>query len=189
MGGACFSLASVIRWPCWPREGDVVQAEQRYTLAVEMWQRAEFRPGLAVANHQLGMLHPTNQVQYLQAKRFFLKALKIKEGIGTPASLAHSLGQLAVLAQIVGEFAVAGERAGADTSKSEQDRRLCRIAICNQYLGNLACLQGDFAEAERRYAEAVDLSDALDNAAGVASRHSWAYCDPQHCRRERFSTS
>lgn len=150
LGGAYFGL------------GDLERTLAEFHHALDAYTAADSAWGCATALGNIAEMHMVWGA-HGQALDYAERAQRLAEPTGNPYLLAHNTYRLAVLLAGAGDYPAAQRYQQASLRYAQQLNYASGEGMAIASLGDIAFATGDFVEAERRFADAVELHRTAGN--------------------------
>jgi DNA-binding SARP family transcriptional activator/predicted ATPase len=150
LGGAYFGL------------GDLDRTLAEFHRALDAYTAADSAWGCATALGNIAEMHMVGGA-HGQALDYAERAQRLAQPTGNPYLLAHNTYRLAVLLADAGDYPAAQRYQQASLRYAEQLGYASGEGMAMASLGDIAFASGDFAEAERRFADAIEIHRTAGN--------------------------
>lgn len=150
LGGAYFGL------------GDLERTLAEFHCALDAYTAVNSAWGCATALGNIAEMYMLWGAE-VQALDYAERAQLLAEPTGNPYLLAHNTYRLAVLLTGAGDYPAAQHFQQASLRYARQLNYACGEGMAMASLGDIAFATGDFTEAERRFADAVELHRTAGN--------------------------
>ena len=141
------------------------EAIENYFLAIEFYEKAEFKPGLADSYNNLGIVYCINQ-QYEEGLKFYLKSLKIEEELGNEEGISYSYGNIGLVYRKMGNIPKAIEYYNKSLSIKTRLNDKKGMAITYGNLGSIYVKMDSISKAMILFENALNLHEQIGNKEG-----------------------
>jgi signal transduction histidine kinase/Tfp pilus assembly protein PilF len=141
------------------------EAIENYFLAIESYEKADFKPGLADSYNNLGIVYCINQ-QYEEGLKYYLKSLKIEEELGNEEGISYSYGNIGLVYRKMGNIPKAIEYYNKSLSIKTRLNDKKGMAITYSNLGSIYVKLDSLSKAMILFENALNLHEQIGNKEG-----------------------
>lgn len=147
--------------------GNMDKAERNFGRALEHFEKARSREGMAIVLSNLGRLYRLRG-DLDEAEEAHMRALRIERELGRAEGIAFDLSGLGLVYEAKGRLEEAETYHRQALALESERGNTEGAAICLGNLGNIYRARGQLSEAEQSYRRSLALFDELGSREGVA---------------------